>query len=50
MRNKRIKIVLLLLMASIFISMNDNGWDWLGGLALIIGTFAVLKKEVINIE
>ncbi len=42
--NKGIFPVVVLLCASVYLSMETHGWDMLGGLALFLGVLAVSKE------
>ncbi|WP_295183729.1 hypothetical protein [Veillonella sp.] len=44
MKNKSVTVVLALLSASVYLSMDKYGWDWFGGLALILGIIAIIQE------
>lgn len=44
MKNKTTTIALILLSVSVYLSMDNNGWDWLGGIALILGVIAIYNN------
>ena len=44
MKNKSVTIVLALLSTSVYLSMDKYGWDWFGGLALILGIVAIVQE------
>ncbi|WP_156705576.1 hypothetical protein [Veillonella sp.] len=44
MKNKSVTVVLALLSVSVYLSMDKYGWDWFGGLALILGIIAIIQE------
>ena len=44
MKNKSATVVLALLCISVYLSMDKYGWEWFGGLALILGIIAIVRE------